>query len=284
MRKRVVRRPSSSKNSGPWARMARGQAPLLAFGAMLFASLTARCAQQDPGNEGDAGESGERSAGGSGGAIAGASGKAGGEAGTGATHTGGQSGGGSSGSGGVGGDFVIGTGGGAGKSGPSVPCSPERVSVDCALPPSVCTDANTLTYYTDATCSDGYCVWQTMHMNCPCNGNACLPSTGTASPAPPMPPAQACGSARFAPIAGAAGVSGSTGTSGDGGTAGEGGAAGAEPDDECELPASVCVDSSTLVYYTDPYCSAGWCQFTANTTFCSGTCSNGACQNNITAR
>ena len=75
------------------------------------------------------------------------------------------------------------------------------------------------------------------------------------------------------PSGGAGGIT----TGGDGGAGAMGGASG------CELPASVCQDPMTLVYYTEPRCENLQCVFTTNTLVCAGGCSNGACQGGFTA-
>jgi hypothetical protein len=74
-----------------------------------------------------------------------------------------------------------------------------------------------------------------------------------------------------------AGGAGGVATGGDGGAGAMGGASG------CDLPASVCQDATTLVYYTEPRCENLQCVFTTNTLTCAGACSNGACQGGFTA-
>jgi hypothetical protein len=88
---------------------------------------------------------------------------------------------------------------------------------------------------------------------------------------------------------GGAGQMGGMGGAGQGGmggvaqTAGMGGM-GAMGTTGCELPPSVCLDATTLVYYTEPHCDAAQqCIYTTNMLDCMGSCTNGACQGGFTA-
>jgi hypothetical protein len=259
--------------------------PLFVFGAMLSASLAFRCAGKSESDGGSTnGGSSARSGNGSGGAAG-------------------------SGTGGV-----INTGGSTGGTTVSTPCNADG---DCPLPPSVCQDGSSIGYYTDPHCTAGQCTYTLQVYRCPssCASGACTASTTTTSIGPP-PPDPRCvatdgssstggqssgaspipggaggatgariiigGASGFGPTGGFSGAittggAGGIATGGDGGVGAMGGSSG------CDLPASVCGDATTLVYYTEPRCENLQCVFTTNTLACAGGCSNGACQGGFTA-
>jgi hypothetical protein len=174
-----------------------------------------------------------------------------------------DAGGGRGGSGG--GITTSGTGGTA-----TLPCTPASVAQDCPLPASTC-EGNGLVYYSNPTCVSGQCQWDHTTQGCygPCVNGACSSSTTTTAPPPPD--------------TGGNGGGGNGGSGGNGGVTsyancgGAGGEAGA-PDATCELPSSVCADSSTLLYFSNPRCVQGTCQADVNALVCGPSgCSNGGC-------
>ena len=132
----------------------RTNVPLVVLGALLAGTLLTRCsASKDPGTDaGGASDAGSGSAGAAGSSAGGGGG---------------------------------GTSGGAGASGE---CTPATVPVDCPLPPSICDDASTLRYYTDASCVAGQCQWTRATLSCgggSCVNGACLGSGTTTTGGPP---------------------------------------------------------------------------------------------------
>lgn len=228
-------------------RMQGGSTPLIAFGALLIASLTARCA-------GNSGSDESATTGGSSGAASGST----------------ASGGTTSGQGGS----VIVTGGST-----SGTCTATTVMNDCQLPPSTCDgDGVTLRYYTAPDCVLGRCSYMEQTMACPsrCYGGACASSTTTTSSTPPPPDPACVGDANRPAGAGNGGVAGNAG---DAGMSGAGATTG------CPTPASYCADDGqTLVYYTNPHCEGDWCTAMGNTLLCDGGCADGGCLGNRTAR
>jgi hypothetical protein len=160
--------------------------------------------------------------------------------------------------------------GGAGGAGnaAATECSPATVDRDCPLPPSTCSDEFTLVFYNSPTCVGGVCQWQGAAAACP--GETC--SNG------------ACGGLR-APTGGSGGGTSSAQDAGVGGqpfatctvNPGDSGAAG-DSSASCELPSSVCADSDTLLYFTNPHCVQGACQADVHSESCGPSgCSNGGC-------
>jgi hypothetical protein len=59
---------------------------------------------------------------------------------------------------------------------------------------------------------------------------------------------------------------------------------GADAAESCPLPASYCADYEWLVFYQNPECVDGTCQYEAWAKKCTGghSCSNGGCETNFT--
>jgi hypothetical protein len=57
-----------------------------------------------------------------------------------------------------------------------VECTDQDLS-KCVLPPSQCTDANTLRYFDNASCVDGRCAWEQKSIACTCSGGGCQLTT-----------------------------------------------------------------------------------------------------------
>lgn len=53
--------------------------------------------------------------------------------------------------------------------------------------------------------------------------------------------------------------------------------------EECSFPQSICEDSSTLAYFTDPVCSSGACEWRRRTMVCQRGCKGGGCAAAFTA-
>jgi hypothetical protein len=271
------------------SRVAVRPTPLLVFGALLSASLAMRCASKpDPGDADTTGGVSNQG---------------------GATASGGTVNGGTSGNvstGGVGTGGVISTGGSAGSLNGA--CTITNLATDCPLPPSVCQDGLHLIYYTTPDCELGRCVYGKEIFTCPgfCASGACGASTTTTSTLPPPPDPRCTGGMAGTTGSGSSGVNGGAGAGGAmgariifagagfgavggiavGGQSGAGGmsGAGAMGSTSCDLPASVCQDATTLIYYTNPYCDVQLqCRFESNTLDCMGPCVNGACQGGFTA-
>jgi len=159
----------------------------------------------------------------------------------------------------------------------SGPCTPATVPADCPLPPSICVDATTLGYYTEASCVAGRCQWTRSTTLCfgACMNGACIGSgTTTTGGPPPPPPGTGTGGAGETD----AGGTGGAGPSGDGGDAPDAGpCTPSTVATDCSLPPSICDDGSTLGYYTNASCVDGRCQWTRQTVRCTGACVNGAC-------
>jgi hypothetical protein len=146
-------------------------------------------------------------------------------------------------------------------------CSPATVDRDCPLPPSTCSDAFTLEFFSSPACVAGTCQWQGATMACP--GEACANG--------------ACGGLSV-PTGGSGGGTSSLQDAGVGGqpfatcamNPADSGEAG-QSNDVCTLPSSVCVDSETLLYFTNPHCVQGTCQADVHSESCgpSGCAGNG---------
>ena len=50
----------------------------------------------------------------------------------------------------------------------------------------------------------------------------------------------------------------------------------------CDLPPSVCADTQLLIYYTNPQCVNGFCQWDKKAHCCVLYCENGGCHGNLT--
>jgi hypothetical protein len=160
-----------------------------------------------------------------------------------------------------------------------LPCTPATVAQDCPLPMSTC-DSNSLVYYSNPTCSSGQCQWDRTSQACygPCFNGACSSSTTTTAPPPPDTGGNGGGGNGGSGNAGSGGVTSYATCSGAGGAGGEAGAA----DATCELPMSLCADSSTLLYFSNPRCVQGTCQADVNALVCDTGCQNGGCLPNFT--
>ncbi len=242
---------------------------------MLSASLAMRCASKsDSGGNDDGGSSNQAGSPASGGSA------------------------GDLGSGGV-----IATGGVVSTGGTGDACTVANVAANCPLPPSVCQDGLHLVYFTNPACVYGQCMYSQEIFTCTafCASGACGASTTTTSSVPPPPDPRCVGGASGtgSETSGGAGAGGAMGAriiiggggfgaggiGGAGGVSGAGGMSGmgAMGSTSCDLPASVCIDSTTLVYYTDARCDAfQQCTYTSNTLDCMGSCTNGACQGGFT--
>jgi len=239
---------------------------------MLSASLVFRCGGKSDSNE----SSGSSARGDSGAPAQGGSGAA---AGAGGAGTGG----------------VTSQGRSAGEP-PNPQCTEANVPTDCPLPPSVCQDASSMAFYSDAHCVSGQCAYTLQVYRCPssCSSGACNATTSV-DPPPPDPRCLAGtagssgsggqSSGAIPPRAGAGGFGGSSAMGGVGGaaTGGVSGAGAMGGASGCDLPAPVCQDATTLVSYTEPRCENFQCTYTTNTLACAEGCSNGACQVAFTA-
>lgn len=222
----------------------RKHSPPVVVGMLLVSSLIVRCASKD--------ESGERVA----------------RTDAAVTGVGGQSQMTGSGGKGTGGEILLQTGGSAPirPSGPFdggiyATCQPGSVDRICTPPKAVCQDPKTLALFTAPQCVDGTCQWTRQTLACAgtCKDGAC-DSAGDASSG------RRDAGGRCDP------ASAGDASSGD---ANAGSAAG------CDIPASICVGTSQLLYFVNPRCVDGTCRTTAVPRYCSQ-CVDGACVRNFT--
>jgi hypothetical protein len=245
--------------------------PLAGFAALLFLSLSLRCASKSTSDNSTSAHG--TSAGTNGIPASGQGGTTGGQAGSGTGVGSGSPGGGSPSIAGGGGAQSSGASGASGSSahggssssqggaaGATHSCTQSTVTDDCPLPPSTCeTDLHTLDF-SSATCPAGQCVYTTQTHACTglCLNDACLPSSNTTSGAPPSP---AC-------------------TPTNEGTAGQAGETAYNAGD-CPIPPSTCADTQTLDYYF-VQCVNGQCITSTQSLHCAGGCENNTCQGNFT--
>lgn len=229
-----------------------------------------------------------------GGAKGGSGGTAAGAGGLDTGGTGGDSGGSAGNNGGTGGDVggssgASGSSGSAGTGGSADPCA----GVSCQSPPANrCdpSDPNSLiTGQTPGTCDAGTCTYAEVRVWCPdgCANDQCVgdPCAGVSCNSPP---ANTCAGANALNVFDSQGTCsagqctyGSTQTACNFGCA-----AGVCNGDPCigttcnSPPASYCSGANQLTVPDSPgTCSAGSCQYTSHTEFCSFGCNAGSCLN-----
>jgi hypothetical protein len=155
---------------------------------------------------------------------------------------------------------------------PTIACTAGGDAAACPVPPPACTNAQVAVLYSGGQCVAGTCTWSTENIDCQLVDASCVGAAGfdagldvpaidgSASlnvygcllqvPPAPSPPPTTCD-------------------------------VDANPDSSvCPLPASVCTDSSWLVYYDDGQCVVGLCAWQARDHYCSGVCRSGACVDN----
>jgi hypothetical protein len=146
--------------------------------------------------------------------------------------------------------------------GPTYACRPATVEKDCPSPASTCDDGSTLAFLTAATCVDGQCQWRRRTRTCAetCTRGAC-DSAGDASNRDAGRQCTAAASTADATAADANALA----------TRG------------CDIPPSVCLGRSKMLYFVDPRCEDGACRWVAMIDDCrGGWCENGACEYNFT--
>jgi hypothetical protein len=150
-------------------------------------------------------------------------------------------------------------------------CHPATTARDCPLPASICSDPQTISYYTDAACVAGKCQWMRATMACPgyCSGGSCAFSTTTVA----GPPAEDSGiQGTDSGIDAGAPLATCDEDAGGAGAAGESGGS-----RTCELPPSLCADARTLLYFANPACVKGVCKTEVHSQACATECVNGGC-------
>lgn len=145
----------------------------------------------------------------------------------------------------------VGTGGQSAVTPPPSECTPATADHDCPLPTSACEGTSALAYYTSPACVYGRCQWTRLTTPCDrgCTDGGCAPA--------------------FTAVAAGNVDSGVECSSSDAST--------------CALPASICMDATRLLYFSNPRCVAGQCQFEAHARDCSpDDCQNGGCRVHFT--